>query len=62
MEVQQYRGDVYSYPLLVLLTATAIAEGLPEGLLIDIVYGLTMSLVHKDLGLDMKRWQCKSRW
>lgn len=63
MEVMQYPGDVYDYRMSVLLTATAIAEGLPQGILLDVVYGLTMSLLHKDFSLDLRRWrQSRNRW
>ena len=50
-----------TYPLLVLLEATAVSQGIPTVFFVDGLHAVINSVLHKELCVEMGRWKPKSR-
>ena len=61
LETEEYLADCMSYPLLVLLEASARSQGVPLVFLIDVVHSLVGSLLNKHLHVHLGQYRSMSR-
>ena len=53
--------DTMVYPLLVLLQATAVSQGIPVVFFVDVLHAIVNAVFHKTYHVRMARWKSKSR-
>ena len=61
LQVRTRVADTATYPLLVLMEATAQAEAIPSVFYVDQLHTLLHSLLHSSLHVRLGRWKSKSR-
>ena len=61
LQVRTRVADTATYPLLVLLEATALAEAIPSVFFVDQLHTLLHSLLNSSLHVRLGRWKSKSR-
>ena len=61
-EIRSFLGDTIFYPLAVLLQATCVAHGWAPVFVIDCVYSILSSLVHKELFVGLGQYKCRHRY
>ena len=61
LQVRPCLVGTMTYPLLVLLHATALSQGIPTVFFVDVFHAVVNSVLHKEYAVEMGRWKSKSR-